>query len=211
MDNFFSPVYNDFERMSFIKKFLVVVIVILILFGAFYFIFNRPEKSGATRNPFLDLFSGRSENTADGNLLSGPEEFIAGKAVSVKESIQEKGGEILTSLKDGVSGVVDAVGAKFGIQEDNTDKVQAVLSGDIAVLPVAKAGARAYFLISSPAPSREIEYEIDWGDGSVEKGTLVGENATISHSWDKGGEFPVTFKTLGSDALSKSIKVFVTR
>ena len=74
-------------------------------------------------------------------------------------------------------------------------------------MPVVKVGTDAHFLISNPDSSGEVQYEIDWGDGSSESGILSGAEKTVSHSWSGKGEFLVVFKT---SAVSGSIKVIVT-
>ncbi len=77
-------------------------------------------------------------------------------------------------------------------------------------MPVVKIGAEAHFLISNPESSREVGYEIDWGDGKTENGVLTGANKTVSHLWSREGEFSVVFKTLGVESKSE-VEVFVTK
>ncbi len=183
------------------------MIVVALLSVTFYVIFNRPERLAAGENPLLELFFGDEEGETGEGILSASKKFIDEKLTSikdsVKESVREKEEEVLTSLKKSTNEAIDAAQEKIvGIEEK---------SGSISVLQTVKTDTSAYFLISNPDPSLEIEYEIDWGDGSVEKGVLSGGSKTVSHLWNEEGEFLVNFKTLGSDFVSGSIKVFVTR
>lgn len=199
--------------MSFIKKLFLLVVILVLLGGIFYFIFNRPEKSEAQKNPFFDLFS-RGRQTVEEKVSSGSKKLIDTGVESVKEEIQKKGSGILTFLKEEAAEAIDSAQKKVGLEKssDRESQTAAMSSGgSIKVLPVAKAGVKSYFLISNPNPSEEVEYEIDWGDGSSEKGVLSGENKTIFHSWNREGEFLVNFKILGSSSVSESIKVLVIK
>lgn len=191
--------------MRFLRKLFVVLLTVAVLGGAFYFIFERPQASDAKKNPLSDLFFGDKE-TEDGGLISDSKKFIDEKKLAVKESVSEsidkKENQILDSFKESINKAIDAAQEKvIGVSGSG---------GNIKVLPVAKTGTSAYFLISNPNPTEEVQYEVDWGDATVENGVLSGENKTISHSWDEEGEFLVSFKILGSDSASESIKVLVT-
>jgi hypothetical protein len=193
--------------MRFLKKLFIVLLVIVVLGGVFYFVFERPRESDAKKNPLLDLFFGDEESEVSDGIFSDSKKFIDEKISSVKESIKEsfqkKEEEFSDSLRGRVNKVIDATQEKvIGVE---------VESGNITVLQTVRIGADAYFLISNPDSSGSIQYEIDWGDGLTESGVLSGENKTVSHSWDEEGDFLVVFKTSGSDSVSESIKVFVTR
>ncbi|MBI4033981.1 MAG: hypothetical protein HY378_00320 [Candidatus Brennerbacteria bacterium] len=180
------------------KKIFIVILVLAALGGGLYFIFNRPGKSSAEKNPLIELFS------------EEPKRLVDGGVESVKEEIREKGKSILSFLKESAGGAIDSVQEKAGLGK--SDAGEAAVSGgsSITVLPVAKAGVKSYFLLSNPEPEREVQYEIDWGDGSVEEGILSGESETVSHEWKEKGEFLVSFRTKGAGSVAESIKVLVT-
>ncbi|MFH0712428.1 MAG: PKD domain-containing protein [Candidatus Jorgensenbacteria bacterium] len=198
--------------MGFSKKFFIALVVLGVLGGVFYFVLDKPKELGAKGNPLLNLFLGDPEDASDGGIISDAKEFISDKTSalkesisgSVKESIEEKEGELVNYLKEGANEAIDTAQEKIvGVGKSGS-------GGSITVLPVVKAGASAYFLISNPESSGEVKYEVDWGDGSAENGVLATKNKTVSHSWDNAGEFSVIFKISGADSVSKSIKVIVT-
>lgn len=189
--------------MRFIKKSLIALAVIAVLGGGLYFVFEQPWGSEAKRNPLLDLVFG-GEETEEG-LISGSKKFIEEQATaakeSVKEGIEKKESQILDSFKESVNEAIDSAQEKIiGVSGGG---------GNIRVVPVAKSGEQAYFLLSNPDPTKEVGYEVSWGDGETESGILAGESKTVSHSWSGEGEFTVSFKILGSNT-SESVKVVVT-
>ncbi|HXF43866.1 MAG TPA: hypothetical protein VNK70_00060 [Candidatus Paceibacterota bacterium] len=194
-----------------VRKFLITVVLVLTLVGIFYFVFNRPQELGAKINPFWDLFSRSGEGKIRTSMSLGLKKLINYGAESMKGEIQEKGSSIFGSLKEKTAEVIDDVQEKTGLEKSDIKEAHLVSGGSIAVLPVAKAGMKSYFLLSNPEPSREVKYEISWGDGVAEDGVLTGETKTISHSWGEEGEFLVTFRIIDSDVLGESIKVFVTK
>lgn len=195
--------------MRFSKKLFVIVLILGILGGIFYFGFEKPRRSGAKDNPLLSLFleDGESPSINGGRVLSGAKEFIDDKIAAIKEGVKngvetgvkEQQEEVLSYLKGNTNEAIDAVQEKIIGTEKN--------EGGITVSPVIKTGEKAYFLLSSPDSSGEVKYEIDWGDSSEENGILTGGNKTVSHSWSKKGEFSVIFKT---STVSELLKVIVT-
>ncbi len=194
--------------MRFFKKLIVVLLAVTLLGGVFYFVFEKPQKSEASPNPLLSFFSGirKEVEEAAENALSDSKKFMDQKSGAIKEDIQEdiqkKKNQLLSFLQENVNEAIDAVQEKIiGSDED----------GVIVVIPVAKVGSAAYFLISNPTPKQEVHYTVDWGDGLVEEETLAGTSKIISHVWSKKGEFLVRFKTSGSDVVSNTIKMVITQ
>jgi len=194
--------------MRFLKRFLVTVIVIALLGVGFYFVFERPERLSAGDNPLLELFFG-DEN--GGGIIPNSKEFVEKKISSLKrsveesvqESVKEKQEEVVSSLKGGVNSAIDAA-------QEKVLSIETVKEGGIKVLQTVKVGTNAYFLISVLNSSGDTDYEVDWGDGSTEKGVLSGGSKTVSHLWSKEGDFSVVFKTSGA-ASGSEVKVFVTK
>ncbi|MBI2514649.1 hypothetical protein HYV91_00450 [Candidatus Wolfebacteria bacterium] len=82
---------------------------------------------------------------------------------------------------------------------------------------LGKVGSPLSFLIKNPSvanDAQKLNYEIDWGEGGASAGSLEsGKNTTISHVWQKEGEYPIKFKiALGETAeYNYEIKILILK
>ncbi len=209
--------------MSKIGKIILWTLVIAVLSIFIYFSLKKEQVFGFSFGPGFDFLENYEY---DFN--------------SFKDSVSGKGKEAASSLKtyfnketDGLKNEVDkSKGTIFGIVEESLNKTEN-MAGEIlgvksnpaadgfgllteSIAYLTKINAPLFFIIKNhfnQTEQKEINYQIDWGDGQKENGNLKeGQSKTISRSWSKEGEYTVRFKiTDGLENLDYRFKVSVVK
>ncbi len=192
--------------MNSLKKISILLIVLAIAVGGFYFLFNK-EKTydflfpGVNRaNQAEKSFSLNDVATASKNfLIASKTNFVnkikeaAGRSESLVEETSENAKTgVFNFFKKSVNDSVDSVGNKFGV---NVGKSHQILTLKYSI----KAGQPAYFSIKPSAENEEdLKYEIDWGDGKSEKGEIKnGKTKIVSHIWTNEENYIIKLKIIG--------------
>ena len=159
--------------------------------------------------------------------------------VSFRNSISEKGKETVSSLKnlfnketDGFKNEVDkSKSSIFGVIEESLNKTeniagkilgvesdQIINDSDLLIKSLAyliKTNTPLSFIIKNPfinqTDQKEINYQIDWGDGQKENGNLKeGQSKTISHTWSEEGDYFVRFEIIAADLNTFNYQIKVS-
>ena len=172
------------------------------------------------------------------HVLSLPKDYDQ-DFVSFRNSISEKGKETVSSLKnlfnketDGFKNEVDkSKSSIFGVIEESLNKTeniagkilgvesdQIINDSDLLIKSLAyliKTNTPLSFIIKNPfinqTDQKEINYQIDWGDGQKENGNLKeGQSKTISHTWSEEGDYFVRFEIIAADLNTFNYQIKVS-
>lgn len=182
------------------------IALVVIVFAAGYFVFNKENVSGYTI-PFISVSAKdavQTGNQALSKMTQVSKETFSAKAADFSGMLTEKAGELADNamtavkteafnlMKGVITKKVDNLAADLGVSP-----VQSGGSGSPASNPVSpsiKSGTPAYFTIKN-SEQVAIDYIIDWKDGKSENGQVAkGESKIVSHSWSKSGEYVLQFK-----------------
>ena len=190
------------------KKFFAIIIAILIIGTAGYFILNRENLSQYSfpefknKNIIPDFFRGVEGGSSAGGVLSRVDLLINGengileKAANKAELALEKivddfKFETFEKIKSAMNEKVDSLGKGAGINIE-VGKVEEINPVAFSV----KSGTPAYFTIVN-RDDNGLDYEADWQDGNKDAGIIkIGEKRTLSHNWTKAGEYLIQFKII---------------
>ncbi|MEK7162913.1 MAG: hypothetical protein AAB696_01350 [Patescibacteria group bacterium] len=134
----------------------------------------------------------------------------------IKEKTKEKTFEI---VQEGLKSAEDAAGNILGVDlgKINSEQVINQNSSNDFFSYLIKINTPLSFIIKNPfssADAKNINYQIDWGDGEKDIGELKAEkNTTVVHSWNKEKEYLIKFKitTVESGEFDYQIKILVTK
>lgn len=151
--------------------------------------------------------------------------------------IKEKTGSVISSIGNSISSFGDSiVGEKVTTNQNtsggnssiNSSPQTVVLSGGVNSTTTEAATGSNFVLpppftaiitkINTPLAfsiNREVNYSIDWADGTTEKGkVLAGESMLVSHEWKKQGDYTIVFTIVDSTeshTYSFPIRVYESR
>lgn len=185
---------------KFLKVFLWIVILCIILFGV-YFVYERwwgketaakivgKVKGEAVK--VVDIISGATKETAGkvaGQTVGAVSDFVKNRTASALVSIGDK----LLSLGSSIVGEeLPALSDVMRVSETNNDGIipkqadgESSSSTPAAAITV-KINASLVFSIN-----RESSYVVQWGDGVTESGEVQKNSSKLlGHTWDKKGDY----------------------
>ena len=185
------------DRVAVMKKIIIIVAVILVGIGLFLF-FTQGNNFGATMpditatSSWVSIARQRVQEKIQ-QIIGGGQDLISGAVQNVKE-------QTFQSVRDAVTDKVDDFGKSIGVGPGAGDTHPIVVNGDNVISQqrvffTIKIGAPAYFTIKNHSADSIATYEINWQDGKTDSGTIEkGKIVTVSHSWQKAGEYNVDFK-----------------
>lgn len=145
--------------------------------------------------------TGLSEVLNKGKSLAN--KTIQGATEKIKEKTKEKTFEI---VQEGLKSAEDAAENILGVNSGQSLNQNS--SSDFFAYLI-KINTPLSFIIKNPfslADAKNINYQIDWGDGQKDSGELKAEqNITVAHSWNKEGEYLVQFSAEGGSAAGGKI------
>jgi hypothetical protein len=128
----------------------------------------------------------------------------------VSQSVQSAEKILVNIVKDGLEKTKKTTGEILGVNNDSNLFVEYFSY-------LTKINKPLSFMLRnpfSPKESKELNYQIDWGDNQKDGGELqAGQNIIISHAWQKEGEYLTKFKITAaeSDIFDYQIKVLVIK
>lgn len=124
---------------------------------------------------------------------------------TVKKRTKEKTFEI---IQGGLKNIEDAAGNILGV--DLTQDINNRNSSNEFFAYLIKINTPLSFIIKNPfslADAKNINYQIDWGDGQKDGGELKAEqNIAMTHSWNREGEYLIHF-SVESEESNYQVKI----
>lgn len=181
--------------MNSLKKISILLIVLAIAAGGFYFLFNK-EKIYSFLFPGKDFaaVSKNFLNDSKTNFINKIKEAANRSKLLAEETSKNAKTGVFNFFKESVDDGVDSVGSKFGV---DIAKNQQILILKYSI----KVGQPAYFSIKlSGENGNNLTYEINWGENKSEKGDIKdGKTKIISHIWTNKGDYSIKLKIVGGD------------
>ncbi len=192
------------------KVFLGVIVVALLVYGAYYAYTNWwgsedvNKTVGSVKGIAVQAVETTKEKISDTQATTGEK---------IGAFIKEKTGLAISSIGDAISNFGGSIiGETRNINSQTVpDTISSpqnlVLSGGVNSTTTSAATGSNFILpppftaimtkVNTPLAfsiNRNVDYKIDWADGIVEKGKVsVGESMLVSHEWKKQGDYTVVF------------------
>lgn len=121
--------------------------------------------------------------------------------------VQGAKSQVLESFKEYADKKIDSFAEQLGVSVEKTAPVAENPSFPIAF--GVKAGTPAYFTLKNSG-SAPANYFIDWKDDQTERGILNSqESKTVSHQWNRLGEYKISFQFYGHQEKESQIIVSI--
>lgn len=192
------------------KVFLGIVVVALIVYGAYYAYTNwwgsedANKAVGSVKGIAVRAVQTTKEKISDAQATTGER---------IGMFIKEKTGLAISSIGDAISNFGGSIigetmdASPQTIPNTTSFPQSSILSGGVnSTTTLAATGSN--FVLPPPftaimtmvnvplafSINRDVDYTIDWADGTTEKGKVPGgKSALISHEWKRSGDYTVTF------------------
>ncbi len=183
-------------------------------FGPGFIFSNNLSKVGDYFSDFSSVVFEKGKETANSFTSYFKTSELKSKITDNLENLKEKTATNLGELKEKTAAtVVKTTGEVLSVNPNS------IINGDLLIKSLAyltKINIPLSFIIKNPfnqTEQKEINYQIEWGDGQKESGDLKeGESTTVSHFWNKEGEYFVRFKiAAGSESFNYQIKILVVK